>query len=73
MQTIPAGRPLMQILNEVRYTYVCAACEYRGTVLRPDASHARALAICARCDGQVWLYDADPADEGKASDFSGVL
>ncbi|SIT43824.1 Transcriptional regulator, XRE family (fragment) [Paraburkholderia ribeironis] len=63
----------MQILPEVRYTYVCAACLYRGTVLRPDASHARELAICARCDGQVWLYGADPADEGKALNSPGAL
>lgn len=51
----------METLTEVRYTYACAACGYRTTVLRPDASHARELALCARCDGQVWLSVADRA------------
>ena len=63
----------MQILNGGRYTYVCTACEYRAVVLRPDASHAQKLAICARCDGQVWLCSDDSADEGKAWDSSRAL
>lgn len=51
----------METLTEVRYTYTCAACGYQTTVLRPNASHARELALCARCDGQVWLSVADKA------------
>lgn len=49
----------MKTPTEVRYTYACAACGYRTTVSRPDASHARELALCARCDGQVWLSAAE--------------
>ncbi len=45
----------MGILAENRYTYACAACGHHATVWGPDASHAGELAICARCDGQVWL------------------
>ena len=51
----------METLTEVRYTYACAACGYQTTVSRPDASHAGELALCARCDGQVWLSVADGA------------
>lgn len=51
----------METLTEVRYTYACTACGHRATVLRLDASHARELAICARCDGQVWLRVAERA------------
>ncbi|CAB3798645.1 hypothetical protein LMG28690_04797 [Paraburkholderia caffeinilytica] len=60
----------MAILTEVRYAYACAACGHRDTVWRPDASHAGKLAICARCDGQVWLGVNDSADPGTAPDSS---
>ncbi|MBB5496662.1 putative nucleic acid-binding Zn ribbon protein [Paraburkholderia sp. MM5384-R2] len=57
----------METLTKVRYTYACAACGYRGRVVRPDASHARKLAICARCDGQVWLSVDAATAPGEAS------
>ncbi|NVH75857.1 DUF3579 domain-containing protein [Paraburkholderia sp. JPY432] len=58
---------LMETLTGVRFTYACAACGYRGSVVRPDASHARKLAICARCDGQVWLSVDDATAREQAS------
>jgi hypothetical protein len=61
----------METLTEVRYTYACAACGYQTTVLRPDVSHARELALCARCDGQVWLGVADRA--GPAARVGALL
>ncbi|MDH6153281.1 DNA-directed RNA polymerase subunit RPC12/RpoP [Paraburkholderia sp. WSM4179] len=57
----------MEILTEMRYTYACVACGHRATVWRADASHAGELAICARCDGQVWLSSDDSTDLGKAA------
>ncbi|MBB5507998.1 hypothetical protein HDG35_004276 [Paraburkholderia sp. JPY681] len=62
-----ARRRLMEALTEVRYTHACAACGYRGRVVRPDASHARKLAICARCEGQVWLSVDDTTAREEAS------
>jgi predicted nucleic acid-binding Zn ribbon protein len=61
----------METLTEVRYTYACAACGYQTTVLRPDASHSRELALCARCDGQVWLSVAETA--GPAARVGGLV
>ncbi len=64
----------METLSEVRYTYACATCGYRACVVRPDASHARKLAICGRCDGQVWLSVADATGRMDASAvFSAAL
>ncbi len=53
----------MEVLTEMRYTYLCAACGHRATVSRPDASHAGELALCARCDGQVWRGGANESTD----------
>ncbi|TDY16667.1 hypothetical protein B0G81_7740 [Paraburkholderia sp. BL6665CI2N2] len=62
----------METLTEVRYAYACAACGYRASMYRPDASHAGALAICARCDGQVWLRVDDATGRRQISAGSSV-